>query len=168
MERPGQCEKSNKGTRGKAALQRAIKRSSAICGCEGSRITASYRAAGRRGSRVPNRQVMSLRARPLSYIGENASSRIKLSFGNGLFLLLCFSVHPLACNSHLFLSTFKTSFVLLQPYGYSTEGVCQNIIYGSVFAPVRYSFIYYCYRYSYIWIADLFTFRFCSHVVASR
>jgi len=88
MERPGQCEKSNKGTRGKAALQRAIKRSSAICGCEGSRITASYRAAGRRGSRVPNRQVMSLRARPLSYIGENASSRIKLSFGNGLFLLL--------------------------------------------------------------------------------
>ena len=62
-------------------------RSSAICGCEGSQITASYRAAGRRGSRVPNRQVMSLRARPLSYIGENANSCIKSSFGNGWFLL---------------------------------------------------------------------------------
>jgi len=106
MEMPGQPEKSNRGTRG--ARQPFDERSrgppvvhhtpnetdilistglSAICGCEGSRMTASYRAAGRRGSRVPNRQVMSLRARPLSYIGENANSCIKSSFGNGWFLL---------------------------------------------------------------------------------
>lgn len=106
MERPGLPEKSNRGTGGKVALQRAITwtavfpyhtpnetdiliptGSSTICGCEESRITVSYCAAGRRGSRVPNRQVMSLRARPLSYIGENANLRIKSSFGNGLFLL---------------------------------------------------------------------------------
>jgi hypothetical protein len=77
MERPGQCRKSNRGTGGKAALRRVITRiagypyhtpnetdiliptgSSAICGCEGSRITASYCAAGRRGSRVLNRHVI--------------------------------------------------------------------------------------------------------------
>jgi hypothetical protein len=62
------------GTEGKAALRLAITRTtsypyhnpnetdiliptglSTICGCEESRITASYRAAGRQGSRVLNR-----------------------------------------------------------------------------------------------------------------
>ena len=75
--RPGQPEKGNRGSRGKTALRRAITRtagylyhnpnatdvliptgSSAICGCEESWITASYCAAGRRGSRAPNRQVI--------------------------------------------------------------------------------------------------------------
>jgi hypothetical protein len=142
-------------------------RSSAICGCEESRITASYRAAGRRGSRVPNRQVMSLRARPLSYIGENANSCIKSSFGNGYFFF-CFSVHPHTGNSHLLLFAFVTN-SLISLQGYSTEGVCWNIIYYSVFVPVFYTIIYYCYPICYIWVADSVTLlTVCSHVVASR
>jgi hypothetical protein len=107
MERAGQCKKSNRGTGGKAALWQVVMwttsypyhdpnktdiliptRLSTICGCEESQITASYRTAGHPGSCVLNRQVISSRARPLGYIGENANSCIKLSFGNGLFLLL--------------------------------------------------------------------------------
>ena len=138
MERPGQREKSNSGTGGNAALWRVITRtasypyhtpnetdiliptrSSAICGCEEGRITVSYHAAGRQGSRALNRHVI----RPLSYIRENAKSCIKSNFGNGLFLLLCSSS---TYGQFPFITfTLKTiSFTSLQPHGYSTEGVC--------------------------------------------
>jgi hypothetical protein len=94
-----------------------------------------------------------------------ASSRVL-----GMVCFFCYSVHPLTGNSHLFLFTFKiTSFISLQLYGYSTEGVCWNIIYCSVFIPVHFNIIYYNYRFWYIWAAESITFlTVCSHVVATR
>jgi len=139
--------------------------SSAICGCEESRITVSYRAAGRRGSRAPNRHVI----QPLSYIGGNANLRIKSSFGNGLFL--SFLVHPFTDDSHSLLSHSR----LPHSFHYNLTGTrlrgCVGILYirCSVFVSVRYTFIYYCYRFSYIWYSDSVTFlTVCTHVVASR
>ena len=170
MERPGQCEKSNRGTRGMAALQRAITRTavfpyhtpnetniliptglSAICGFKESRITVSYCAAGWRGSRAPNRQVMSLWARPLSYIRENANLRIKLNFENGWFVSFVFQfVHLWAIPIYYYLHSWLPHSFYYNFTGTRLKGCVRILLYYSVFVPVSYGFIYYCYWYSYV------------------
>jgi hypothetical protein len=146
LERPGQPKKSNRGTGGKAALQQVITqtasypyhnpnktnimvltRLSTICGCEESWITASYCTAGRQGSHVPNRQVMSLQARPLSHIRENANSCIKLSFGNGYFFF-CFSVHIRAIPIYYFSYLWLSHSFLYNLMGTQLRG-CVGILY---------------------------------------